>query len=125
VFSLKVEEGNVSSDLDGVVAVEEEVAVNGNYDRKANPNQQTHTQANHEQSSHTFFLKGSPETRLRLAATGRIVNPRLFPDYSQEIRTGLPRAEPPDRIWIVGVVPTPSSAFRLHAAGLGVHDTDY
>jgi hypothetical protein len=38
----------IPGDLDGIAAVEEEVAVDGNNDRRANPNQQTHTQANRE-----------------------------------------------------------------------------
>jgi hypothetical protein len=38
----------IPGDLNGVAAVVEEVAVDGDYDRRANPNQLTHTQANRE-----------------------------------------------------------------------------
>ena len=74
-----MQKDSIPGALNGVAAIEEEVAVDGNYDRRANPSQQTHTQANREQPFHTFLIKqASPENGLRMAKTGRIVNAMLF-----------------------------------------------
>jgi len=65
-----------------------------------------------------FFDLAHSANLVRPAAEGKRQS-SAKPDPTQPF-SSLPGEPPPNRIWIAGVVQTPSTPFRLDSAGLGV-----